>query len=167
MERDLPTVSIVIPVLADEATLRKCLNSISNQDYPREAHEVILVGSACSSEVELPSLRVDKINADVSPGAKRNMAAKKATGSIIELCDDDPIVHPQQLRDLVSHFDDPLAAVVGGPNESPAQASLRERCSGYLFSSFLGSAHMSARYRPNGAKIREAGETDLIAAAAQ
>jgi len=160
--KDLPTVSIVIPVSANENTVRKCLASIRDQDYPRDDYEVILVGSDRISDVELPDLRVDRINADVSPGAKRNIAAKKARGSIIALCDDDVVVAPQWLRSLVSHFDDPLVAVVGGPNESPTEASLRERCSGYIFSSFLGSAQMSTRYGSKGTSIREADETDLI-----
>lgn len=156
-------VSIIIPVSANEETLEKCLTSLSNLDYPPNNFEVILVGSNRNNDVSMADFKVSKINADASPGAKRNIAAKKARGSIIALCDDDVAVHPQWLRNLVSHFDDPLVAVVGGPNENPVAASLRERCSGYILSSFLGSAYMSARYHPIGSVIRETDETGLIA----
>lgn len=159
--KEAPLVSIVIPVSANEKTVEKCLASIYKQDYPANGFEVILVGSQ-SSKVTLPDYKVNRISADVSPGAKRNMAAKKARGSIIALCDDDVTVHAQWLRNLVSHFKDPLVAVVGGPNENPLNANLRERCSGYIFSSSLGSANMSARYKAQRSIIREADETDLI-----
>jgi len=162
VEKDAPLVSIVIPVSADEKTVEKCLASMYSQDYPPDGFEVILVCSSSNNSISLP-FKVNKINADVSPGAKRNMAAKKARGSIIALCDDDVIVHSQWLKNLVLHFKDPMVAVVGGPNVNPLDATLKERCSGYIFSSFLGSAQMSARYHPNCSEIREADETDLIA----
>lgn len=163
MGKDVPLVSIIIPVSASEKTIEKCLASIYSQDYPTNGFEVILVRSKSSSNMRLSAFHVNEINANVSPGAKRNIAAKKARGDIIALCDDDVVVHPKWLRNLVSHFEDPLVAVVGGPNENPSDANLKERCSGYIFSSFLGSAQMCARYQPNGSSIREADETDLIA----
>jgi len=159
--KDVPLVSIIIPVSASEKTVEKCLASIYNQDYPQNSFEVILVGPK-SNNIKSDDFKVNKINADVSPGAKRNIATKEAKGSIIALCDDDVTVHPQWLKNLVSHFKDPMVGVVGGPNENPTDATLKERCSGYILSSFLGSAHMSARYQSNNPMIREADETDLI-----
>jgi succinoglycan biosynthesis protein ExoA len=159
---EAPMVSIIIPVSASPKTVEKCLASIYSQDYPRTDYEVILVGPTNHKNISLHGFPVREINADVTPGAKRNIAVKKARGAIIALCDDDVTVHPQWLKNLVVHFKDPAVAVVGGPNENPLDATLKERCSGYIFSSFLGSASMSARYQSSRSAIREADETDLI-----
>lgn len=163
MKKNLPFVSVVIPVSANEETVEKCLDSIFSQDYPQEGFEVIVVDSTNDLTKLCKKYPVRVINADVTPGAKRNIAAKEAKGAIIALCDDDVTVHRDWLKNLVSHFRDPKVAIVGGPNQNPPDANLRERCSGYIFSSFLGSASMSARYGSNITSPKEADETDLIA----
>lgn len=163
MVKDVPFISVIIPASADEKVIRKCLDSIFTQRYPRNRFEVILVTSSNYKPGFQQRYPLRIIHADVSPGAKRNIAAKKATGSILALCDDDVIVHQDWLGNLVPNFKDPMVAVVGGPNPSSHDASLRERCSGYILSSFLGSASMSTRYRSASFSVKEAEETDLIA----
>lgn len=162
MVKDTPFISVIIPASADEKVIGKCLDSIFTQKYPKNRFEVILVTSSNNKPSFQQRYPLKIIYADVSPGAKRNIAAKKATGSILALCDDDVIVHQDWLGNLVSNFKDPTVAVVGGPNPSSPNASFRERCSGYILSSFLGSASMSTRYRSASFAVKEAEETDLI-----
>ncbi len=161
MVESVPFISVIIPVSANERLIEKCLDSIFTQSYPKDRFEVILIGSynGVSFRQKYP---LEIVKADVSPGAKRNIGAMKAKGTVLALCDDDVVVHRDWLRTLVSHFEDPMVAVVGGPNLNPPDLSLRERCSGYVFSSLLGSASMSTRYQPTNFAVKEAEETDLI-----
>jgi succinoglycan biosynthesis protein ExoA len=162
MLKNPPFISVIIPVSTDEKVIKKCLESVFTQSYPASRFEVILVGSFDNGASFCQSYPLEIINADVSPGAKRNMAAEKAKGTILALCDDDVVVDRDWLRNLASSFNDPMVAVVGGPNLNRPDASFKERCSGYIFSSFLGSASMSTRYRLTSSLVREAEESDLI-----
>jgi glycosyltransferase involved in cell wall biosynthesis len=42
MEGKLPALSVVIPTYNSERTLRECLESIKNQDYPKNKIEIII-----------------------------------------------------------------------------------------------------------------------------
>lgn len=161
-EEDVPFISVIIPASENKKVVEKCLDSIFKQSYPKDKFEVILVDSSDNRTSFSQRYRVEITKADVSPGAKRNIGAGKAKGSVLALCDDDVVVHRDWLRNLASHFEDPRVAIVGGPNLSPSDANLRERCSGHIFSSLLGSAQMSTRYQPTDSAVKEAEETDLI-----
>lgn len=155
-------VSVIITTRSGGANLEKCLNSIMSQDYPRNEFEVIVIGDSLETLTEMVhKYRVKVLGVKLRPGAKRNLAAKIANGDILAFCDDDAVVHKNWLKNLLPFFISPKVAVVGGPNLTLHHATLRERCSGYIFSSFLGSAAMSARYVPRSITVREASETDL------
>jgi GT2 family glycosyltransferase len=81
------------------------------------------------------------------PSVKRNFAVEKSEAEILVFCDDDIIVQPDWLKHLLTHFKDVDVAVVGGPNLTPPNSSLREKCSGYIFASLLGGGSMSVRYK--------------------
>jgi len=161
----LPTVSIIVVTRKGGEQLEECIKSILNQNYPYDRCRVIVVGDSDAS-IALSSLAqkygVRVIGLSGKPGAKRNIALKEVDSDIVVFCDDDVIVHREWLRTLIPYFTDSRVAVVGGPNLTPLHSNLRERCSGYIFSSFLGSAAMTARYLPDGTTVREADETDLI-----
>jgi GT2 family glycosyltransferase len=82
-----------------------------------------------------------------SPSVKRNFAARESEAEILIFCDDDVVVQADWLKYLLRHFNDPNVAVVGGPNLTPPNSSLREKCSGYIFASVLGGGSMSIRYK--------------------
>ena len=42
-EKNLPSVSIVIPVLNEQGTISKTLNAVLGSDYPKDKLEVIVV----------------------------------------------------------------------------------------------------------------------------
>ena len=54
--RELPSISVVIPVRGNEATIRAAVDSILRQDYPL-MRELILVGSPGDSNVVRPARR--------------------------------------------------------------------------------------------------------------
>lgn len=74
-----PTISIIIPTLNSERTLKDCLMSIREQDYPQEALEIIIIdgGSSDSTVITAESFGAKVIK---EPGKKDNPEARKAMG---------------------------------------------------------------------------------------
>ena len=158
-----PTVSIIVLTRDGGELIEKCLNSLLSQIYPNDRFEVILVGSDREDTMGLAKrFSIKVMGADLKPGAKRNFAVKEAKGEILAFCDDDVVAQPNWLSNLISPLVDPKVAVSGGPNLTPDNAGLEERCSGYIFSSPIGSAAMATRYLPDGYSTKDAKETDLI-----
>ncbi|MFH1888551.1 MAG: glycosyltransferase [Candidatus Omnitrophota bacterium] len=75
----LPAISIIIPTLNSERTLRECLNSIREQAYPQGELEIIIIdGGSLDSTLEIAqSLGATVIK---EPGRKDNPEARKAIG---------------------------------------------------------------------------------------
>jgi len=163
---ELPAVSVVIPTGRGGGWLVECIKSIREQDYPSERIEIIVVGDAKLGDCEVEILRgiygVRWINHAGKPGSKRNIGADVASHDLIAFCDDDVVVSRDWLKNLVVHLClDPDAYVAGGPNLTPENSGLLERCSGLVLSSRLGSASMASRYLPDGMKVKYATELDL------
>lgn len=138
-----PIISVIIPTKGDRSSLKEVLKSLINQQI--KDFEILIISDKdidvfCDERVKL-------IIDEGSPGYKRNLAAKISRSEILAFLDDDAIPSEGWLCRLLNIFkENPDIALVGGPNLTPLNSSLRERCSGYIFSSFLGSAWMSARY---------------------
>jgi len=97
-----------------------------------------------------------------NPAEARNIAIKKAKGSIIAFVDDDCQVHPNWISNAVKYFNNPKIAAIGGPSLIPKDASFLSKCSGLIFSSNFGTSAMSARWSDNIKKPKTAIETDLV-----
>lgn len=157
----LPFVSVLVPTHNNAMVVKKCLTSLFSQNYPRDKIEIILVADTFNDVPKLDRYSPKVILANLKPGAKRNLAVKEAKGEIIAFCDDDVVAHHNWIREIVSDFTNSDVAVVGGPNLTPTDATLKERCSGYIFSSFFGSGSMATRYRSK-VSTRDADERELI-----
>ena len=103
----MPKVSIIVPIYNGENYIRKCVDSILNQEY--KDFEVFLVDdkSADNSfsimkEYELNDKRVTAIHLDKNIGvsSSRNVALDKATGEYIQFVDIDDYI----LRDATKNF---------------------------------------------------------------
>lgn len=102
-----PTVSIIVPVYNAEGTLRRCIDSILNQEYTD--FELLLVndgstdhsGAICQEYAARDS-RVQvfhKENTGVS--ATRNLALDRAVGTYLQFLDSDDWITPDATRSLV------------------------------------------------------------------
>lgn len=102
-----PTVSIIVPVYNAERTLRRCIDSILNQEYTD--FELLLVndgstdhsGAICEEYAARDS-RVQvfhKENTGVS--ATRNLALDRAAGTYLQFLDSDDWITPDATRSLV------------------------------------------------------------------
>lgn len=139
-------VSVIIPTKGDRESIKETLTSLGCQRRFQD-FEVIVISD---KDVDVDP----HINGDLKvivhgglPGLKRNLAAKLSNSDILVFIDDDVIAREDWLYNIIDFFaKNPNADVVGGPNLTPKGSRLRERASGYILSSFLGTAHMSARY---------------------
>jgi glycosyltransferase involved in cell wall biosynthesis len=97
-----------------------------------------------------------------SPAAARNIALARATGEIIYFLDDDVTVTPDLFaRALATFAAWPDAMVVGGPNLTPPNSHLFQRCVGEVFSSWFGAATVRDRFCRRGA-MRPTDDSALI-----
>lgn len=121
MANFLPTVSIIIPTLNSERTLRDCLESIAAQDYPRDKLEIIIAdGGSTDSTLSIisnfssPAQEAKTLNIIVVPNNLKTGEAGKAAGlkharnEILAFIDSDNILPDKNwLKRMVEPFNDP------------------------------------------------------------
>lgn len=141
-------ISIIIPTKGDRNSLGEVLRVLFFQKSI-EDFEVFIVSDR-DININIPDDRKVKLVIEGGlPGRKRNLAAKMSSSEVLAFLDDDAIPAEGWLCRVIEIFEkNPGIVMVGGPNLTPPNSNLRERSSGYIFSSFLGSAWMSARYSP-------------------
>ena len=166
-----PMVSVIIPTENNSNLLQDCLESLQKLDYPENLLEILVItdlngdmddpngnGIVSSSTLKYP---VSVFQMDGTPSSKRNYGIRMAKGSIIAFTDCDCIVPSQWISKAVKHFTDPSVAAVGGPNLTHPKNNWRQRCSGNILSSKLGTGPMRARYTPVG-ETRTSSGLELI-----
>lgn len=162
--KKIPYVSVIIPSLRFGRIFYKCLDSLYNQDYPKDKMEIIVVTTKPSKIKKIKKgYKIKVINGGpANPAEARNIAIKKAKGSIIAFLDDDCQAHPKLLKNAVKYFKDPKIAAIGGPSLNPKDAPFLIKSSGLIFSSNFGTSTMSIRWSDSVKKARKATETDLV-----
>lgn len=135
--------SVIIPTYNRKHLLKKCLNSLLNQTFPKDEYEVIVVDDGSPPEADSPPHPPLAEEADVSlltgrrqtsipfhfltqehrgPAAARNLGIKKAQGEIIAFTDDDCVPPANWLEKLYDGFKrHPEVAVVSGYQEAPEE----------------------------------------------
>ena len=114
-----PTVSVVIPTRDRPDDLARCLDSIAVQT--RLPHELILIDDGALDRVPgaeaLRSLGVQVVyRRKRTPGVteSRNLGIALAAGSVVFLSEDDVILEPAYIAEIMRVFDaDPVGEVVG------------------------------------------------------
>jgi len=108
---DLPTVTIIIITYNSERTLKKVLDSIRIQEYPKTKIEILVVDGN-SSDNTLPILKQDKMNIKIvqslyprDPEACRGVGLAHAKGEIIAFIDSDNFMpHKLWLKKMIIPF---------------------------------------------------------------
>ena len=106
-------LSIIVPIYKVEQYLRKCVDSLLNQDLPREAYEIILVDDGspdnCPAICEEYARAHDNVkvvhreNGGLS--AARNSGIEVALGQYVQFVDSDDYLEPNVLKTLVEKMD--------------------------------------------------------------
>ncbi len=115
-----PKVSIIVASRNSEETIDECLKAIFEQDYPRDAFEVIVVdGCSIDTTVQIAEKYTAKVfSLPLNAAAAYNYALKIASHSILGFVDADAKVEREWLSKLVTHLDDPHVAGVSGAIET-------------------------------------------------
>jgi len=115
--------SIVVATYNRKDKLKKCLNALANQTYPKEDYEIIIVDDGSTNgtyeflkekQKEIKNLRIFRQN-NKGPAAARNLGVKNAKGEIIFFTDDDVIVPNNWIEEFLKVFEKyPEVVAVGG-----------------------------------------------------
>ena len=105
-----PTVSVVVPVYNDPDGIETTLQSLVDQEYPDEDHEIIVVDNGSTDEtpdvIESFAERHEPVvslsESDVQGSyAARNRGVERASGEVIAFIDADMWVDPDWLESIV------------------------------------------------------------------
>ena len=115
-----PQVSIIVTCRNNEQTIGECLQALADQDYPKEAYEILVI-DACSRDgtVEIAEKYVSKVfSVPLNAAAAYNYAMKIAGYGILGFVDADAKVEREWLKKLVPQLQEPKVAGVSGAIET-------------------------------------------------
>lgn len=111
-------VSIVVPVYNCENTIKMCMDSLLEIEYPKDKYEIIAVDNNSSdSSLDILKSYNNKIKvfseSKKGPSAARNAGIKQSTGEIIVFTDSDCVVDKYWLKNIVIPFLEPKSESIG------------------------------------------------------
>lgn len=119
----MPLISVIIPTYNRKEMLRKTLDSLFKQHYPRNKYEVIIVddGSADGTEEMVKSI-INEARCELKyyrqkhkgPAAVRNVGIERARGRILAFTNDDCLVNPEWLKEISNSLSSSEAVGVYG-----------------------------------------------------
>jgi cellulose synthase/poly-beta-1,6-N-acetylglucosamine synthase-like glycosyltransferase len=116
----VPLVTVIVPTRDRSAMIAECVRSLLALDYPEL--QILIVDQSSTDEtvraveaiaredLRLQVLRTPSNGASIA----RNLGACASTAEIVAYTDDDCIVDPQWVQNLVREFEDPRVALVHG-----------------------------------------------------
>jgi glycosyltransferase involved in cell wall biosynthesis len=116
---DLPNVSVIVPVYNAQETIRECISSLLELNYPKGSLELIFVNNASTDKT--PEILKQYCNhirtlheVKKGPAAARNKGVLNARGEVIAFTDSDCVVDRDWLLNLIPSLEDPRVGIVGG-----------------------------------------------------
>jgi glycosyltransferase involved in cell wall biosynthesis len=127
----MPFVSIVIPVRNDARRLAVCLDSLANQDYPRDRYEMIVVDNGSHDDSTSVARSRDATvltHPDLRVGALRNRGVAAARGDVLAFVDSDHELPREWLRVGVESLTaESQRVMVGAPCLAPRNGTWVQR----------------------------------------
>ena len=117
MASRLPFISVIVPALNEERTIRECLASLLRMDYPQERREILVVdnGSTDRTAEIVKSFPVRYLREERRGASHaRNRGIEASQGDIFAFTDADCVVTTGWLRELVLGFDSEEVGIVAG-----------------------------------------------------
>lgn len=124
---DLPSISVIVPVMNMAFTVRDLLESLMLLDYDKDKLEIVFVdGDSKDRTKEIITEYPVKLIQQEGKGlnAARNTGIKYSKGEILAYTDGDCIVPPWWLKAIAHNFVDPSVSFVGGTMEGFRHDSL-------------------------------------------
>lgn len=111
-------VSVVIPAYNEEATIGRCIDALTKQNYSKISYEIIVVDDGSTDRTCGVVRRYKKVRLIAQrrggPGKARNTGVKKAKGVYVLFTDADCTPGKNWIKEMTSGFkDDKIAAVQG------------------------------------------------------
>jgi succinoglycan biosynthesis protein ExoA len=148
MQCEYPTIAFLLPIRNEEKTLRQCLDSLLDQDYPQDKIEIILaIGPstdktrAIADEYAQKNKTIKIIeNPTGNTAIGRNLCIEHSKGEMLMNYSGHVIAEKDLLKVLANTLlQQPIdVAAVGCSNLSPPDQSFIAQASGAAFLSFLG-----------------------------
>lgn len=138
-----PFISVIIPVFNNPEGLKKCLEALENQTYPKSLYEVIVVDNGSDEDIKEVVSQFSQAFAayESQPGSyfARNKGLCLAKGDVLAFTDSDCIPAPDWIEKGVTHLlRTPNCGLVAGKIElffkNPAQPTAVE----YYDSTIMG-----------------------------
>jgi len=108
LNEGLPFVSIIIPTLNEEKYIKKCLEGITNLNYPKNLYEIIIVDNGSTDRtISICKYFTDYIYLcpNINVSGLRNYGAKKAKGKVYAFIDADCIPDKEWISNAVIALD--------------------------------------------------------------
>ncbi|MGN0318379.1 MAG: TIGR03111 family XrtG-associated glycosyltransferase [Lachnospira sp.] len=109
-----PEITVIIPIYNSQDTLRACIKSINDSDYPNKSIRILLVNNQgqddsfdiyCKSQEEFPDLKMQWLNAKQGKSKALNMALFNSNGKYIIHIDSDGVLEKSALMNMVCKFE--------------------------------------------------------------
>jgi len=144
------TISVVVPTLNSAETIRKCLDSIIKQNYPKTRIEILLVdGGSHDGTLDIAGEYPIKIIAEPRKGrgSAYDRGFREAKNDYVAYLDSDAVASVNWLNSAVHILEqDSSIAVVNFKSLAPRDSSYFQRCVDALLSRDCGGAN-GAVYR--------------------
>jgi glycosyltransferase involved in cell wall biosynthesis len=117
---EYPTISVIVPVLNMDKTIRATMDSLMDLEYPDEKLEIIVVDGKSRDETrrivgEYPVRLVDQEGSGLN--AARNTGIKYSSGELLAYTDGDCVLPKDWAIKIAENFEDPVIGFVGGTME--------------------------------------------------
>lgn len=128
-----PYVSIVVPALNAENTIKKCIESLIRQNYPKNLYEIIIVDNGSTDKTSNILGKFTKNIIVLREPIKgsyraRNTGISQAVGDMILFTDSDCVAGKNWVRSMVSSFKkSDKVKIVGGPVEALAKNNFLQK----------------------------------------
>ena len=140
-------ISVVVAVKNEARYIKKCIDALLEQDYPKERYEIIVVDGMSSDgtwnilqeqKKRHPDIKIFQ-NPKGNAAAGRNIGIKNSQGDYIAFIDSDAIATTHWLKKIKEVFVTTDAIGVGGPDVLPPDSILKSKAIGTIMSSPLAS----------------------------
>lgn len=112
-----PFVSVIVPVRNGADSIRKTIEALMTQGYPRDRYEIIVVDNASADNTReiaraYPVILLEE--KELGSYAARNAGVAKASGDILAFTDSDCMPKPEWIQNGVAFLEKHSAHVAGG-----------------------------------------------------